>query len=417
MPIITTPRRPTSQRPAGRSNNVDDTCCCSARRRRAVCVAAAAVPVVDRDLRRRSRRAPRRCTALTAYSTRSLGVVALDGITDERLDEPPHAHRRQAERQQRRAGTCRTAGRRGWRSRPAWLTWSLDVSPRANWIARTPEDQVQDALGRRARPARADRASARATCSGTRRHAASWSWRAGVPATGDGEPSCRVHMPMVGTIRAASTEDATLPSRARSNRAAARRRRPRPRPARRSPCPGARRRRRCSPRSPRPTCRGTRIDVWQVDERVAPDGHPDRNANQLAGFPGRHHLMPVTAADLAAARRRYAAGLPDRFDVVHLGIGADGHTASWPPGDPVVDSDASGRPLRRVQRTGADDADARASSTPPSAGSCSITGADKAPAVAALAGTAPTHAADRPRPAHRHRRRPRPRRGRAASTR
>ena len=48
--------------------------------------------------------------------------------------------------------------------------------------------------------------------------------------------------------------------------------------------------------------------------------------------------MPVTAArPRAAGSRRYAALLPDRFDVVHLGLGDDGHTASWPPGDPVID--------------------------------------------------------------------------------
>jgi len=81
------------------------------------------------------------------------------------------------------------------------------------------------------------------------------------------------------------------------------------------------------------------VTVWQVDERVAPDGHPDRNALQLVDFPCRLELMPVTDHDLAAAAERYAAGLPDRFDVVHLGLGDDGHTASWPPGDPVVDSD------------------------------------------------------------------------------
>jgi 6-phosphogluconolactonase/glucosamine-6-phosphate isomerase/deaminase len=46
--------------------------------------------------------------------------------------------------------------------------------------------------------------------------------------------------------------------------------------------------------------------------------------------------MPVTAADLDSASRQYATLLPDRLDVVHLGVGDDGHTASWPPGDPVV---------------------------------------------------------------------------------
>lgn len=81
-----------------------------------------------------------------------------------------------------------------------------------------------------------------------------------------------------------------------------------------------------------------RLTLWQVDERVAPDGHPDRNAEQLVALPCRTRLMPVTVRDLRAGARRYAAGLPDRFDVVHLGLGDDGHTASWPPGDPVVDS-------------------------------------------------------------------------------
>jgi 6-phosphogluconolactonase/glucosamine-6-phosphate isomerase/deaminase len=82
------------------------------------------------------------------------------------------------------------------------------------------------------------------------------------------------------------------------------------------------------------------ITAWQVDERVAPDGHPDRNAGQLAGLPCTVRLMPVTSADIRAAALRYARSLPERFDVVHLGIGDDGHTASWPPGDPTVASSA-----------------------------------------------------------------------------
>jgi 6-phosphogluconolactonase/glucosamine-6-phosphate isomerase/deaminase len=80
------------------------------------------------------------------------------------------------------------------------------------------------------------------------------------------------------------------------------------------------------------------VTIWQVDERIAPDGHPDRNAGQLSGLPARIRPMPVTATDLEVAVRRYATSLPERFDVVHLGLGDDGHTASWPPGDPVVDS-------------------------------------------------------------------------------
>jgi len=81
------------------------------------------------------------------------------------------------------------------------------------------------------------------------------------------------------------------------------------------------------------------ITAYQVDERVAPDGDPDRNAGMLdvLPLPKRNlKLMPVTATNHAAACRRYAASLPDRFDVIHLGLGDDGHTASWPPGDPVV---------------------------------------------------------------------------------
>jgi 6-phosphogluconolactonase/glucosamine-6-phosphate isomerase/deaminase len=124
------------------------------------------------------------------------------------------------------------------------------------------------------------------------------------------------------------------------------------------------------------------VDLWQVDERVAPDGHPDRNANQLAGFPGRHHLMPVTAKDLRRAAARYAATLPPRFDVIHLGMGPDGHTASWPPGDPVIDSE------RPVDLCGEFNGWVRMTLTPQVVNAARarivlITGGDKASAVAA----------------------------------
>lgn len=80
--------------------------------------------------------------------------------------------------------------------------------------------------------------------------------------------------------------------------------------------------------------------IFQVDERVAPDGDPDRNAMLLAVL--RPHrpsiqLMPVNGRSLKSGGQAYAALLPDRLDVVHLGVGDDGHTASWPPGDPVID--------------------------------------------------------------------------------
>ena len=55
------------------------------------------------------------------------------------------------------------------------------------------------------------------------------------------------------------------------------------------------------------------VTIWQVDERVAPNGDTDRNAQQLAGLPCAVRLMPVTASDLRAAAGRYTR---DRKSVV-----------------------------------------------------------------------------------------------------
>jgi 6-phosphogluconolactonase len=84
--------------------------------------------------------------------------------------------------------------------------------------------------------------------------------------------------------------------------------------------------------------------IYQADERVAPPGDEARNLTHLVQMLSIDHQaslrpMPVTSRDLELSAAEYEVHVPERLDLVHLGLGPDGHTASLVPGDPVLEVD------------------------------------------------------------------------------
>jgi 6-phosphogluconolactonase len=95
---------------------------------------------------------------------------------------------------------------------------------------------------------------------------------------------------------------------------------------------------------------GERLEVFWGDERVVPPDHPDSNYGAAYRLWLRHgpvppdqvhpwptHLPPAeAAADYAQVLADHLPGPPPVFDLVFLGVGPEGHTASLFPGSPAL---------------------------------------------------------------------------------
>jgi 6-phosphogluconolactonase len=136
----------------------------------------------------------------------------------------------------------------------------------------------------------------------------------------------------------------------------------------------------------------SRVHVYFGDERAVPPNDPSSNyamarATLLDHVPipaDRVHRMEVDRPDLAAAAADYDRRLPPALDVLLLGLGTDGHTASLFPGSPAL----AERRRRVVAVTDSPKPPpVRLTITPPVIAAARAivmvaTGAEKAPAVA-----------------------------------
>ena len=141
--------------------------------------------------------------------------------------------------------------------------------------------------------------------------------------------------------------------------------------------------------------------LFQVDERIAATGSTDRNdtmirARFVSARPDAHyHPLPVVSDSLTIAlvthliEMERLCGEPARLDLVQLGLGGDGHTASLVPGDPVLDATGDLATTRRYHGT------RRVTMTAPLLNRARermflVTGDDKAHALARLTRRDPT---------------------------